>query len=131
MGRKLENLIPRDKHDFENVDAIITLGYPAISPIIPQRLEWIQDMNWPIAQKLAPFFSSIGKPILPEIKKILNTTDGIWKYWCLSEGVGKMPDDVIATIKPELIQLLEKPTKDEIPEEVNLIAHELLDRIEM
>ena len=61
---ELRSLIPSNKHDHEKVKRIKELGYPKIKPILPELLEWIQDVNWPIARDLIPFFQSIGNEII-------------------------------------------------------------------
>lgn len=39
--------IPTDKHDLAAVANAARLGYPAINAILPELLEWLQDINWP------------------------------------------------------------------------------------
>lgn len=125
--KDLKSIIPHDKSDLESVDKIIILGYPKIRPILPQLLEWIQDMNWPVAQKIAPFLASIGNDIIPEIKKILQTEDYIWQYYCLLEIVSKLDKDGILLLEEELKHLRDFPSVEEKSEDLDEIATEILD----
>src|SRR5688500_18615540 len=50
----INSLVPRNKHDRKRAAAAIAAGYPAVAPVLPEMLEWLQDMNWPVAQDLAP-----------------------------------------------------------------------------
>jgi hypothetical protein len=84
MTEEIRKLVPRSKHDDEAADAAIAAGYPAVDPILPDLLEWLQDMNWPVAQSLAPFLASIGEPLIPHLKKIFESNDVIWKGWIVS-----------------------------------------------
>ena len=40
------DLLPRHKSDRERTRAIIGLGYPAVAPVLPEQLTWLQDGNW-------------------------------------------------------------------------------------
>lgn len=48
---KLENLIPKDKHDINAIKNLDHYSYNEIKPICINLLEWIQDINWPVAKK--------------------------------------------------------------------------------
>ena len=108
----LKSLILKHKSDFESVEKIVMKGYPAIKPILAELLEWIQDLNWPIADNIATFLVSIGMDIIPEIKKILDGRDHIWQYSCLCvvEEIGK---DAISIFDKELKRIRDNPTKAE------------------
>ncbi len=42
---QLLELLPRDKHDVAAVERLAALGYPTVEPVLPELLEWIQDIN--------------------------------------------------------------------------------------
>jgi hypothetical protein len=67
----IHSLIPKDKHDLECVDPVSQLGYPAIAPILPQLLEWVQDINWPVAYPLSRLLASIGEPLIPPLLELV------------------------------------------------------------
>lgn len=97
-------LLPRDKHDIENVEKLIALGYPAVAPGIPRLLEWLQDMNWPVAQALRPFLANIGLPLAGDIRVILKGDDLVWTFWILDTLVAPC-EDLTAALRPEIEKL--------------------------
>lgn len=125
MTDDLRALIPRGKSDVEIARAAVEAGYPKVAPILPQLFEWMQDFNWPVAHVLAPFFVSIGTPILGEIRRVLGTDDGMWKYWALMIAEA-LPPQVRMELRPDLVRIVEHPTPDETADEVVERAAELL-----
>lgn len=108
----VRSLIPRGKHDYERADAAIEAGYPAVEPILPELLEWVQDMNWPIAKKLAPFLPSIGAPLAPYIREIFKTDDETWKNWIMSEILEESPG-LAGMFRDELQRIAYSPNESE------------------
>lgn len=121
----LESLLPRHKSDVERARAAVAAGYPKVAPILPQLFQWMQDFNWPVAHVLAPFFVSIGHPILEEVRRVLATNDGLWKYWAL-HIVEALPLSERAELREQLERIVHRPTPDEIAGEVAEIAKEIL-----
>lgn len=126
MRAELEALVPTDKLDTEKVQAIVALGYPGVGPILPGLLEWMQDINWPVAQGLRPFLASLGAPLAPHIQRILETEDEIWKYWVLA-GIVAESADLKAVLRQELERLAIHPTPGERAEKLDSLAREILD----
>jgi hypothetical protein len=120
----LAALLPRDKVDTERAEAIIRLGYPEVEPILPELLEWMQDINWPVAQVLYPFLAKVGAPLAPHVRRILETEDHIWKYWVL--GIVAESTQLQAALRSELDRIAQRPTPGELAEEVHLVAKEIL-----
>ncbi|WP_088071950.1 DUF5071 domain-containing protein [Gottfriedia luciferensis] len=123
---EISNLLPRDKFDFERVNELKQLNKSDLIPVLPNLLEWIQDMNWPIAKETAKLLLNFPSEIVPYIKIVLQSDDYIWKYWCLSELVKKLPIDSKILFKDELEKLANSPTPDEQLEELDEIALEIL-----
>lgn len=130
MDDEVRKLLPKHKFDLENANAVVTLGYPAIAPILSDLFMWIQDINWPVAQIVAPFLATIGTPIIPEVRKILRTNDGVWKLWVLGHVVSNSSVEVITSLKDDLLRIVTNPTEDEIIEEVVEKAQVILSRVE-
>ncbi|MER8435665.1 DUF5071 domain-containing protein [Mesorhizobium sp. M1312] len=63
MKNDLLKLLPENKHDTAKAAALVALGFPQVEP---QIMEWLQDMNWPVARVLAPLV-----PLAPHIRTIL------------------------------------------------------------
>ena len=119
------DLLPRDKMDLTRAKVLVQLGYPAVAPILPELLVWLQDYNWPVAHVLAPFLASIGKPLLPHIRRVLATDDDIWKYWVLSRLV-EDNFELARDLAPELSRMAAAPTPGEAEEELDQKAREIL-----
>lgn len=123
----LSSIVPKDKLDTGSVALIEALGFPAVEPVMPQILEWMQDINWPVAQALQPFLAGIGAPLTPYIRAILATEDETWKYWALA-CIVSFSDALSETLRTDLKRLARSPTVGEALEEVNLIASDILER---
>lgn len=96
---------------------------------MPILLEWIQDMNWVIAPKIAELLLEYPNEIIPSIRKVFETEDDIWKYWCLDVVVKHLPSDSKKVLKNELIRLAERPSEGEKLEEVDVKAKEILNQL--
>lgn len=119
----IKTLIPKDKFDFETIGKLKMYSFEEIEPIIPNLLEWLQDMNWPISKSIADFLIPFSEKISPEILKILQGKDEMWKYWILLT-FGKITKDKL--VLQEITRIVQNPTKDEIDNDVLEIAKEIL-----
>jgi hypothetical protein len=128
MHPDLASLLPDDKIETEKAEAIVALGFPVVAPILPRLVEWMQDINWPVAQTLQPFLASIGAPLAPHVRHVLATNDEIWKYWIVRCIVGESVE-LAQVLKPELQRLASLPTPGEVEEEVDQMAREILARV--
>src|SRR5436190_22145449 len=106
----VSNLIPKDKLDLDTANAAIHAGYPAVAPILPELLTWLQDCNWPVAHLLAPFLASIGMPLVPHVMKIMDSDDYVWKYWMIG-AIMRYSPDVARSFRSELERLVSSPTQ--------------------
>ena len=120
-------LLPRHKSDSEYARAIVALGYPAVAPVLPELLEWLQDCNWPISGQISTFLASIGEPVVPHIRNVFSGNDGIWKYWCITALIRKMPRALAEELRPDLVRLAFQPSADDHSQEVDEQAREALD----
>ena len=111
----------------ERARAAVAAGYPAVDPILPELLEWLQDCNWPVSHILAPFLTSIGSPLIPHIRRILDTDDEIWKYWMISV-IMRDSFELASAFRDELKRLVSSPTEREAREELNEVAQEVLEK---
>ncbi|MFS2037118.1 DUF5071 domain-containing protein [Polaromonas sp. CT11-55] len=125
MRDELLAVLPLDKYDAGKVERLREIGYPGIEPLLPALLEWLRDGNWPIARNLSPFLAGIGLPLVPHIRTVLSTSDGLWKYWVLATVVA-VSTQLRDALRPELERIAHSPTHDEWSEEVDLYAQELL-----
>nr|WP_141500424.1 DUF5071 domain-containing protein [Paenibacillus luteus] len=119
--------LPRDKHDFERVAQLHYLDKSILIPIIPTLVEWLQDINWPIAMEVANVLLKHPAESIPHIKNVLKTKDDIWKEWCLRFFVEELPNPYIEQFRADLIRIAYSPTEGELLEEVNETALKILD----
>ena len=114
-------MIPADKNDVGTAEAIVASGNAAD----PRLLEWVQDLNWPVAQTLAPFLASAGGVLVPGIREVLASQDDTWK-WSVITGVVARSPELVALLCPELERLAAAPSLGELAEDLDRMASELL-----
>ncbi len=115
---------PVDKmHWDQAAELIIAIGYPRIQPILRGLLEWIQDLNWPGAQRIAELLASIGEPLIPYIKEAFKMNDPSWHYWILTELVSDWPKDLVQELLNELKVMAQEMN---FAEENDLVALNIL-----
>ncbi len=119
------DLIPAGKHDLTRARAVTGLSFDEVQPVIAELLTWVQDMNWPVAGVLAPWLSSLGAPLAPYIRDVLNGDDEVWKYWLIGSVVSGSPA-LREELRPELTRIAGEPTEGERREEVDVQAQALL-----
>lgn len=128
--RQLQYFIPKSKHDTDLIDELACHNYPFYRPILNDLFEWIQDINWPVAQKIVPLLAHAGTDVIPYVRKILATDDTMWMYWTLEILLHHFhPDDtrnIVTELHVELLQKHTSPTSNEHQDEVDLQAGELL-----
>lgn len=78
---------PKDKSYWENAaQVLITIGYPRTKMIIPELFEWIADINWPGADIIFSFLSTLEKAtLMPFIEeaciKAKQNEDDEWLFY--------------------------------------------------
>lgn len=122
LPQDLRLLLPEDKGDEDRARKLVKLGYPAVEPVLPHLMIWMQDFNWPVAKIISPFLASIGTPLIPEIRRVLHGDDDIWKYWVLSQVVSFFTRSEVTDLVPDL-ELL---SQQESEEDVDTMAAEIL-----
>lgn len=125
----IRDLLPRDKLDLERAEAIVALGYPAVAPLLPDLMLWLQDSNWPVCDVIAPFLASLGAPIVPEVRHVLESDDAIWKGWVLLYVVGRSKE-VQEAVRDQLVRIADTEPTDEEGEGLPEIAREILQQHE-
>ena len=118
----IRTCIPKDKFDLKAVKRAEAMGYPAINPILPELLEWLQDMNWPVAQALTPLLAKAGPEISPAIQNVFAQKDGWWSYCVLSVLAPIVRPEVWAMLEADIIRMAQHPTLEEQAEELDQAA---------
>ncbi|PJJ79143.1 DUF5071 domain-containing protein [Mucilaginibacter auburnensis] len=115
----LKELIPKNKFDEEGIEKLSKLTFEEIHPIVPELLEWLQDMNWPVARPIAEILFPFVDKITDDLIKILRGDDSLWKYWIL---VVLLKNTNNPRLLKEIDRLARFPTKNEIENEVDVEA---------
>ena len=123
MNENPIDLIPKNKFDIETAEKLKNYSFEIIKPIIPSLLEWLQDMNWPVAKPVSLYLVSINDKITDEILEVFKTKDEIWKYWMIS-NFGPITTSI--EIRNEIERIANNPTKNESLEELDELALEVV-----
>lgn len=116
----IRDLIPKNKGDLSTAEILTNYSYEELKEIIPNLLEWLQDMNWPVAKPVSEYLESINDKITTELLSILKSNDDeVWKYWIITI-FGPITQSPI--IKNEIIRIATSPTENEIIEELHQVA---------
>lgn len=128
MNISKEALLPKDKSDTSTIDKLKCLSNEEIMPIIPDLLEWLQDINWIVAPYIADVLLQHQKISERFIAELLseNQKDDIWKYWIINELLLKWDDIPCNEIMTELSRISKFPTKGEKTEEADVSAKKCL-----
>nr|WP_314490432.1 DUF5071 domain-containing protein [uncultured Chryseobacterium sp.] len=119
----INKLIPKDKGDLLAAYRLEDYTYEQIKPIIPKLMEWLQDMNWPVAGIIGENLLRFQDHLEDEIMYVLNTNDTTWKYWIMAI-FGKSTKSKV--VQDRILQIATDPTLSEINDEINLIAIEII-----
>lgn len=120
-------LQPISKSYWRNAAIVLKeIGYPRVKSIIPELLQWIQDMNWPGAKEIVDLLITIDDAIVPYVKQVLKSEDGIWIIWLLSEVISKWNKELIIQIKDDLLELAMTMDNNLIIEGVDIQALKLI-----
>lgn len=84
-------MIPKNKHDLEAVSKLHQLPASEVIPLLPQLLEWIQDMNWPVAEPVLEVLLQYPTELTPHVEEVLLGEDDMWIYWCLVRVFPELP----------------------------------------
>jgi hypothetical protein len=97
-------ILPREKSYWESAAKVLrNIGYPRVRQVLPEILEWLQDLNWPGATEVAELLLTIGRPVVPYVREVLKGSDEMWQYWVLECLVNNWPRDLVAEIQNELL----------------------------
>lgn len=122
----IDECVPSNKHDHDAVQRARAVGFPALDPVLPRLLTWLQDLNWPVAGSVSELLSGSGPEIVPHIRAVFLSDDAIWKYWILSDLCPRLPPAILAELRPDIEILATSPTAADQREEVHEAAGELL-----
>lgn len=120
------SFIPATKHDLDACFVLSNLSDEEINPHLPELLEWLQDINWPVAGPVSERLQKVGVQLAPLIIEVLKGEDHIWKYYILSGLLLNCKREVRELCMVEVVRIINSPTRDEVKEEVDLVAKDVL-----
>ena len=129
--KRVEDLIPKNIFDFSGMDELKLLSDEEIMPILPALLEWMKDMNWPIAKEMPMLLSKHQKVLIPCIIEVLRPeqSECDWKTFIIWMLLPLLDKDYLSMLKISLERIVESPTRGEESEQTNIAARELLDEM--
>ena len=116
----------RDKHDLESARALIEIGFSGNSERLPHMLEWMQDMNWPVAPVIAEYLKASRAPIEDLVLEILRGDDGVWKASCIARLLADLENVDLVPYRAELRRIVDRPTADDQREGLPSLVAEIL-----
>jgi Domain of unknown function (DUF5071) len=121
--------MPTSKMDTTAAELIVSLGYPAVAPVLPHMLTWLQDrLNWPVARVFQPLLVSIGAPLAPHVRAILATDDEFWKYSMVVDVIAQSAP-LAQAMRADLQRVATCPTPGETAEGLPREALDILSRL--
>ncbi|AVK98687.1 DUF5071 domain-containing protein [Lysinibacillus sphaericus] len=124
-----EDYLPLNIYDVDKVEKLKKLDRNVLEPLLPDLLEYTQDMNWPVASGVVEILLTFPKEIVSHVQAILSSNDDNWKWFILHFLVIKLPVESQVQFKQYLIRVAQTPTQNEIAEELDEIAKEIVDML--
>lgn len=124
-----QNLIPKDKFDLDAAKRLLLATPEQVSVVATSLLEWIADMNWPVALELIHVLPKFYKEIIPSIELILINpeNDAIWKYWIISQLLIQFPKEGIINLLPIIQEYADSVPNNEDEDDLKKSALDFLD----
>lgn len=126
----ISDLIPKHKFDTSSIEALKVISEEEVKPILYDLLEWIQDINWPVARKLVYVLPRFHESLVPHILNLLHPEqeDDGWKYFTIIGLLPNMPKTAVEALLPALERIVQSATEQEVAEEVDEVAGEFLNK---
>ncbi|MNB79775.1 hypothetical protein D3C75_265200 [compost metagenome] len=116
--------LPTGKHDFTSIERLYGLEESEVIPLIPELLEWLQDMNWPIATAVADLLQTYKAQTAPHVQAVfLLREDTEWISNILNHLMDEWDSGIISTLSSGLHSLAQA---SDIYADSDLLAVELL-----
>jgi hypothetical protein len=125
----IHKAIPKDKFDFESLKVLRDLDIEQVKLILPELMEWLQDINWPVARALSKALAEYGIVMLPYIRSVLSSGDPQWQFSVMDSLIRELSKDVSVQLEEDLLRIALQPTKGELLEELHILAKETHDYI--
>jgi hypothetical protein len=119
---EIKDYIPNNIHDVLAVERLKRLSFETVRNDVPKLLEWLQDTHWDVAEGIAEYLLPHVNEITQELIFILNTDDGMWKYFVIciliARSQEKLDPDLIKVLK----RIAEHPSRIDAEDSVDEVA---------
>lgn len=126
VNLKMTNIIPQHKSDIHACERMVFAANKDIIAVLPQLLEWLKDINWPVASHIINRIKGLGADLNEPINEILMSEDGAWKYWVLTNLLPRADVGVTRRLLYYINNLMNHPTHNDQIKEVDIAAKDLL-----
>lgn len=107
---KNKDFIPTSIYDIAAVERLKKLPFESVKDDVPALLEWLQDTHWDVAEGIAQYFVHYVNEIKQELLFILNSNDGMWKYFVMYILIGRSRRKLDAELIEVLRRIAEHPS---------------------
>ncbi len=101
---KNKDFIPTSIYDLSAVERLKKMPFESVKDDVAELLEWLQDTHWDVAEGIAEYLVPHVNEIKQELLFILNSNDGMWKYFVIYILIGRSQ----YKLDPELIEVLRR-----------------------
>ena len=117
-------LLPKDKFDLDVVNRLSSATPEQVSGVAPSLLEWIADMNWPVASEIIQVLPGFYTVLLPSIESILTNPDNdiIWRCNIISKLLTQFPKESLLPILPVIQKYADFIPQNEDEEDLKNVA---------
>lgn len=122
-------LIPKDKFDFAAVERIKSAHPASVESVLPQIFEWLEDINWPVAQELVKVLVNFDDIIIPYLIDLIQKPDGLREYSVYYYMMPLLTNNQLQLLKDELERVSYNPSPFEREEEYDKVALKYLQKI--
>jgi len=119
-------MLPSDKSDTDAVRQLQSASRATVAPLVPSLLQWMQDMNWPVARPIAELLRDYPDELVAPVRAVLRGNDDVWKYWVICELLVDGPRQLREAVSEDVLRIVNKPTTGEVAEEVDLTARDVI-----
>lgn len=123
---KNKNYIPTNIYDIEAVERLKYLPFESVKKDVPALLEWLQDTHWDVAEDIAKYLEPHVNEIKNELLYILNSNDGMWKYFVIYILIARSRDKLDPALVDTLRRIAEHPSDIDAEDTVDEAARDIL-----
>jgi hypothetical protein len=120
------SILPADKSDMAACRRLEAASDLEVVGHLRELLEWLQDMNWPVARLVATRIAGLGLPLTEPLREILRGNDDTWKYYIINNFLPTTGRQVLESLLPDLNRIVMSPTSGEEREELPQSVRDLL-----